>query len=58
MVLIPAGEFQVGCDPDHNGGRECQPSALLLHTVYLDAYHLDKTEVTNAEFAKCVAVGD
>ena len=56
MVLIPAGEFQMGCDPKHNGGFAC-PSDEQLHTATLEAYRIDKWEVTNAQYAKCVATG-
>ncbi len=57
LVYIPAGDFQMGCDPAHNGVHDCFSDELPLHTVTLDAYWIDKTEVSNAQYAMCVADG-
>lgn len=47
MALIPAGEFLMGSD---DGGADEAPA----HRVYLDAYYIDRHEVTNSEFAQFV----
>jgi serine/threonine-protein kinase len=57
MVQIPAGKFQMGCDQAHNPGYYCLTNELPLHTVELKAYRIDKYEVTNSQYAVCVAKG-
>jgi formylglycine-generating enzyme required for sulfatase activity len=51
MVEIPAGEFSMGKDDDLVGADSPR------HTVYLDTYWIDQTDVTNAMYAKCVQAG-
>jgi len=58
MVVIPAGWFRMGCDSGHNGGYDCGFNEEPLHWVTLDAYTIDRYEVTNAQYAGCVAAGD
>ena len=41
MVLIPAGKFKMGSNDGEDGEKP-------VHTVYLDAFYMDRYEVTNA----------
>lgn len=51
LVYVPAGEFIMGSDDGYARERP-------IHTVYLDNYWIDQTEVTNAMYAKCVEDGE
>ena len=59
MVLIPAGSFEMGLSEERlkagenpvRSGAEEWPA----HKVMLDAFHMDETEVTNAQFKAFVA---
>jgi len=46
MVLVPAGEFQMG-----NNFNDGYSHELPVHTVYLDAYYIGKYEVTNEQYS-------
>jgi eukaryotic-like serine/threonine-protein kinase len=50
LLYVPAGEFLMGTE---TGLTDEQP----IHKVYLDAYWIDQTEITNAMYAKCVDAG-
>lgn len=47
MVYVPAGNFEMGSE-NSSADSDYEP----IHTVYLDAYWIDQTEVTNAMFAR------
>jgi len=56
LLHVPAGEFTMGrSSPD--GFGEIYDDEKPAHTVYLDAFWIDETEVTNAMYANCVATG-
>ena len=50
LVYIPAGEFQMG---SKYGDSDERP----VHAVALDGFWLDRTEVTNAQYRRCVKAG-
>ena len=51
MVLIPAGSFEMG-DHFNEGNSHERP----VHRVTLDAFYMDKYEVTNAQYGKFMSV--
>jgi formylglycine-generating enzyme required for sulfatase activity len=56
LVCIPAGEFTMGIDKAetyHTATDDETPK----HTVNLDAFWIDRTEVTNAQYKQCVQAG-
>ncbi|HET9253513.1 MAG TPA: formylglycine-generating enzyme family protein [Candidatus Eisenbacteria bacterium] len=58
MVWIPGGEFSMGA-ADVPGGNEVDAHAVLdsrpVHRVHVDGFWMDRTEVTNDQFARFVA---
>lgn len=50
MVYVPGGTYAMGSE----GGPEDEQPA---HDVTLDGFWIDRTEVTNAQYAQCVAAG-
>jgi len=57
MVWIPGGEFSMGANdpPDMNVvGMKATLDARPIHRVYVDGFFMDKTDVTNAQFAAFV----
>jgi formylglycine-generating enzyme required for sulfatase activity len=50
MVYVPAGDFTMGFN---DAGTDEKPA----HTVFLDTYWIDRTEVTNGMYALCVQAG-
>jgi formylglycine-generating enzyme required for sulfatase activity len=70
MVYIPTEEFEMGSDDDdidhalqlcneypsssHPCDREYFEDEQPVHTVKLDGFWIDRTEVTNAQYRRCV----
>jgi formylglycine-generating enzyme len=58
MVWIPGGEFSMGAQdpPDMNDavGMQATTDSRPIHRVYVDGFWMDKTEVTNEQFAAFV----
>jgi formylglycine-generating enzyme required for sulfatase activity len=66
MVYIPAGEFIMGTDASNNEAWCYDPYIMSFtlscnqspsHTVSLDAFWIDQTEVTFAQYAQCLLDG-
>ena len=57
MAWSPGGEFSMGAsDPPTQDpvGMQATTDSRPIHRVYVDGFWMDKTDVTNAEFAKFV----
>jgi eukaryotic-like serine/threonine-protein kinase len=50
LIYIPAGEFEMGSE---SGATNERPT----HNIFLDAFWIDRTEVTNALFLNCIEAG-
>jgi formylglycine-generating enzyme required for sulfatase activity len=55
MVQVPAGEFMMGCNEQVD--KDCDANEKPYHKVYLDAYYIDKYDVTQGEYNQCVSAG-
>ena len=56
MCFIPAGLFWMGCNSTVDS--DCYGNESPYHEVTLSGYYIDKTEVTQGEYKKCVDAGE
>lgn len=54
QLYIPAGAFMMGAV---EGDAGAEADEFPTHEVFLDAYWMDKTEITNKMYGECVAAG-
>lgn len=54
MVYVPAGEFEMGSLLED---QQADNDEIPLHKVSLDAFWIDKTEVTNSMYVLCIEAG-
>lgn len=54
MAAVPESQFIMGIDHTFNYAME---GILPRHTVQLDSFWIDRTEVTQGQYAKCVGEG-
>ena len=52
MALIEAGEFLMGAGSLETEHLRLRPDAYTPHTVYVDAFYIDKYPVTHAEYQR------
>ncbi len=54
MVVVPAGPFWMGCNPESAPGAQCGSDETPQHEVTLDKFAIGRKEVTVDEHAECV----
>lgn len=55
MMCVPAGKFLMGSDLQESSA--VQEDEVPVHEVEVDAFWMDRTEVTNGQFLHCVQAG-
>ncbi len=61
MVYVPGGEFWMGCDRQNPYEYQCSYNIFHydepVRRVQIDAFEIDKYEVTNLEYLECMNAG-
>jgi formylglycine-generating enzyme required for sulfatase activity len=55
MVAVPAGHFIMGCNSAVDA--DCLEDEKPMRSVFVSAFEIDKTEVTQDQYAGCVVAG-
>src|SRR5262245_46828877 len=57
MILVPRGAFWMGCNAAEDPICMDHPDEAPYHQVILSAFAIDRTEVTQRDYYRCIAVG-